>query len=276
MYSSNTNQVITRNRLQQLAPSVFATEHKAGLSNKYVFVPTSEIVNEMEKQGWLPVKVQEMRSRNEANIGFQKHLIRFRNFNEQIKDKLEVGDTLLEIVLTNSHNGTSAFIFNCGMYRCICSNQMMVSEKAFDAIHIRHAGYDATQVIDVTGEVIDKAPAMIEKINDFKGIELTPQEKTLFGEVAKGLRFEKPEIIETEQVLRPRRMADKGNDLYSTFNVVQENLVKGHVSYYDRDENGRPRRRGTKEVKSIDSNMKLNQALFSLTERMAEIKKGNV
>jgi hypothetical protein len=276
MYSSNTNQVITRNRLQSLAPSVFANEHKAGLSSKYVFVPTSEIVDEMEREGWLPVRVQEMRVRNAENQGFQKHLIRFRNFCEGIKEKLEVGDTMIEIVLTNSHNGTSAFIFNCGMYRCVCSNQMMVSERAFDAIHVRHSGYDASQLLNVTGEVVRKAPAMIDKVQEFKGIELTTEERNIFGQAAKQLRFAKPDIVETERVLKPNRPADTGNDLWKTFNTVQENLIKGHVSYIDRDEAGRPQRKTTKEVKAIDSNMKLNQALFTLTEKMAELKRGIV
>src|SRR4030067_3183147 len=266
MYSNSTNSVITKNRLQQIAPSVFAAEHKAGLSQRYVFVPTVEIVDEMEKQGWLPVKAQEMRVRNSDNQGFQKHLIRFRNFDEQIKERLEVGDTMIEIVLTNSHNGTSAFIFNCGMYRCICSNQMMVSESAFDAIHVRHSGYDASQVINVTGEVVNKAPAIVEKVREFKGIELNQDEKIIYADAAKQLRFANPAIIETEQVLRTHRYEDKGNDLWKTFNTVQENLVKGHVSYYDTDENNRLRKRGTKEVKGIDSNMKLNQSLYVLTE----------
>jgi hypothetical protein len=267
------NEPLTNNRLQALAPSIFASDHKAGLSSKYVFVPTSEIVKEMEHEGWLPVIAKESRVRDESNSGYQKHLIRFRNFNEQLKDKLEVNDTILEIVLTNSHNGTSSFVFNCGMYRCVCSNQMMVSESAFDAIRVRHSGYDASQVLGVAGEVIQKAPVMINRIKELQTIELTPDEKYIFGQAAKQLRFEKPEVVQTEQVLRPNRITDTGNDLWKTFNVVQENLTKGKVSYVDKDQYGRRVHKSTREVKSIDGGMKLNQALFTLTEKMAELKK---
>ena len=267
------NQVITRGRLGGIAPSIFASEHKAGLSAKYIFVPTIEIVDEMEKQGWLPVKAQEMRTRNANNQGYQKHMVRFRNFDEGMGNTLTVGDTLFEIILTNSHNGTSAFIFNMGMYRLVCDNGMVVSESAFDAVHVRHSGYDAQNVIDVTGEVVKKAPEIAGKIADFKGVVLTDPERRAFGAAAKRLRFDHPEIIETEKILMPHRQEDSGNTLWQVANVVQENLVKGHVNYVDRDpETGRPRRKSTREIKGIDSNIKLNQSIWSLAEAMKNIK----
>jgi len=275
MYNStNTiNQALTLGKLNQIAPSIFSATPKAGLSSKYNFIPTIEVVKEMEKEGWLPVKAMESRTRNELNEGYQKHMVRFRNFNEGVSDKLAVGDTFVELVLTNSHNGLSSFVFNCGLYRLACSNGMVVAESSFDSARIRHNSYDATQVIDICAETVQKAPMITAGVEKMKSIVLTPQEQLIFADTAKSLRFDKPNEIDTERILLPNRSTDKGNDLWKTFNVTQENLIKGNVRYDRFDKEGRYQGRGrTREVKSIDGNVKLNQALWTLAEEMAKLK----
>jgi len=278
MYNSTStiNQALTLSKLNQLAPSVFSSSARDGLSTKYNFIPTVQVVKEMEKEGWLPVKAIESRTRNEQNQGYQKHMVRFRNFNEQVENKLMVGDTFVELVLTNSHNGLSSFVFNCGLFRLACSNGMVVSESSFDTARIRHNSYEATQVIDICGETVKKAPQITGAVETMKSIELSPVEQLIFANAAKPLRFDKPNEIESERILLPHRMVDKGNDLWKTFNRTQENLIKGNVRYDRRDENGRYQGRShTREVKAIDNNLKLNQALWTLAEEMAKLKTGN-
>ena len=73
-------------------------------------------------------------------------------------------------------------------------------------------------------------------------------------------------------MLAPRRRADVSNDLWMTYNVVQENAVRGGLRGFTRDGNGRPRRVQTREVKGIDQDVKLNRALWTLTQKMAELK----
>ncbi|MGG6549144.1 UNVERIFIED_CONTAM: DUF945 domain-containing protein, partial [Prevotella sp. 15_C9] len=70
------------------------------------------------------------------------------------------------------------------------------------------------------------------------------------------------------QLLRPRRFDDRESDLWSTFNRVQENLVKGGLD--GRTANGRRQR--TRPVQGIDQNVRLNRALWLLAEGMRELK----
>jgi hypothetical protein len=278
MYKSTStiNQALTHSKLSQFAPSIFQSQAKDTLSSKYNFIPTIQVVKEMEKVGWLPVKAIESRTRNEMNQGYQKHMIRFRNFDEGITNKLVVGDTFVELVLTNSHNGLSSFIFNCGLYRLACSNGMVVSESSFDSAHIRHNSYDATQVIDICSETVQKAPQITGSVEKMKSIELTPMEQIIFANASKPLRFDKPEQIDSDRILLPNRTSDRGNDLWKVYNRVQENLIKGNIRYDRRDSNGRYQGRShTREVKAIDNNLKLNQALWTLTEEMAKLKTGS-
>lgn len=82
----------------------------------------------------------------------------------------------------------------------------------------------------------------------------------------------------------PRRTDDKGDSLWKTFNRVQENATRGGIRYYRQDDKNGGYRSGdpdvrhsfakarTRQIKSIDRDIRLNQALWVLAERMLEIK----
>ncbi len=103
---------------------------------------------------------------------------------------------------------------------------------------------------------------------------MTPDERGVFAQAAHSLVYDEPENapIRPERLLSERRYDDKGNDLWTTFNVIQENIIKGGLKGTKRDGNGRLRRTTTRPVKALDRNIKLNQALWFLTEKMAELK----
>ncbi len=69
-------------------------------------------------------------------------------------------------------------------------------------------------------------------------------------------------------MLVPRRWDDRKSDLWSIFNRVQENLVKGGLT--GRTANGRRQR--TRPVQGIDQNLRLNRALWMLAEGMRQLK----
>jgi hypothetical protein len=79
--------------------------------------------------------------------------------------------------------------------------------------------------------------------------------------------------IKPEKLLGSRRFADDNSDLFTTYNVVQENIIKGglHGTVYD-PETRTTRKMTTRPVRSLDRDIKLNQALWVLTEKMAEFK----
>ena len=81
--------------------------------------------------------------------------------------------------------------------------------------------------------------------------------------------------IEAPQLLVPRRVEDRRDDLWTVFNRVQDNSVKGCLTGFARDANNRMRRRTTREVKGIDDNVRLNKALWTLGAQMAELKKAH-
>ncbi len=74
--------VLEDNDLQARAPSIFAGSAMNGVSDRYTFLPTIEVVRGMRKEGWLPVMASQQRVRLEGRRGFQKHIIRFRHAND--------------------------------------------------------------------------------------------------------------------------------------------------------------------------------------------------
>ena len=75
--------------LQNLAPSIFASQPVADVSDRYSFLPTSSILDGMRDHGWMPVRAEQQHVRTAARQGFQKHLIRFARV-----ESLELGQKI--------------------------------------------------------------------------------------------------------------------------------------------------------------------------------------
>lgn len=274
------NTPLENEELNQLAPSAFATTPWFAQSSRYAFVPTSSVIDGMREAGFLPYNASQSRSRIEGKQFFTKHIIRFRPQNVELA---QVGDTAVEAVLINSHDGTSAYELSLGAFRLACLNGMMVSEGLADIVKIRHTGNIISDVIAATQNILASAPIVAEAIRRWKTIDLLPSEARVLAEEAHSLRFEEGANAPTaEKLLQPRRNADNGTDLWTTFNRIQENTVKGGLRAPDSparidDETGRyiaARRTRTRAVVGIDQSTKLNRALWSLAQKMAEIKTG--
>jgi len=87
------------------------------MSEKYRFFETSHIVEALMQEGFAVVRAQQSRSRIEGKQDFTKHLLRFRH--ASMADSA-VQSTVPEIVLVNSHDGSSSYTLSLGLYRVIC------------------------------------------------------------------------------------------------------------------------------------------------------------
>jgi hypothetical protein len=251
--------------LRRLAPSVFAESKHSKMSDRYGFIPTSQIIEGMREAGWFPITAKDQLVRLDDRRGFTRHIVRLRQTNGQ--ELLNVGDSVPEIVLVNSHDGTSAYQLHAGIFRLVCSNGLVIADSTFSKISIRHSGDVVGRVIDATSEVVREIPRIASGIRTMQAIELSPSEREAFAASALSLR-ESAISLEPAHLLHVRRAADSKPDLWSTFNVVQENLIRGGL--FGRDSHNRFRR--TRAVNSINEDTRLNKALWALTEHMATLK----
>ena len=230
----------------------------------------------MRDNGFLPVFAKQDSSRVEGKAEFTKHLIRFR-YQGQGPIMRQVGETFPEVVLVNSHDGTSAYKLMAGMMRLVCLNGMVVSDREFATVTVPHKGDVVGQVIEGSCTVLGESRKAIEAADAWAGVTLSRDEQQIVAEAAHVIRFGDAEgvadtAILPEQMLAARRTADQGNDLWRTFNRVQENAIRGGMHAWGRDANGRRRQTTAREVKGVDADVKINKALWLIGERMAQLK----
>jgi hypothetical protein len=262
------NEPLTIEQIAAAAPSVVADAKHTSRSERYTYIPTSDVLAGLAKEGFRPYEVRQGGSKDDEKRGYTKHLIRLRHDGSE-----QVGDSKREVVLINSHDGTSSYQLMHGIFRMVCSNGLIAADENTIGVKVPHKGDVVGQVIEGAYRVIEEGKAIDSRVADMRQIELRPAEQDALAEAATALRWDETSPVEARQLLDARRRDDVGSDLWRTFNRVQENLVRGGVHYIQRDEQGRRvARRQTRPVNGIDGNVGLNRALWVLAARMQELK----
>lgn len=250
-------------QIAAVAPSIFAIEAHDSRSSRYTYIPTIEVLRGLRKEGFEPFFVCQTRVRDESRREFTKHMIRLRQAGE-IR-----GAEANEIVLLNSHDGSSSYQMLAGLLRVVCQNGLVCGETMSD-VRVPHKGDIVGQVIEGAYEVLDTFEAIAEQREGMKALTLSEGEQNAFARAALTLKYdeETPAPISETQLLTPRRLEDRGSDLWRTLNTVQEHLMKGGL--HGRSPNGR--RSTTRPVHGIDQSIKLNRALWILAEEMGRLR----
>ena len=274
-YSTFRNQLpITMDQVRSLAPSAFAAEAHESRSARYTYIPTSAVIEGMMKEGFQPYSASQSNARTEDKASHTKHMIRFRQASDVA---LTVGDSLPEIILVNSHDGSSAYEIIAGIYRLICMNGLAVDNGTLGSLHIAHKGDVVSKVIEGSIEILDRTDRILDTVKQWQSLQLTSGEQSAYANAVHSLRFDDADrgtakAIEPARMLDARRSDDKGNDLWRVFNRAQENALRGGLRGH-RVEPGKPTRRvKTRAVNGITQNIGLNRALWQITAFFAEQK----
>ena len=240
--------------LQEVAPSVFATSPSPKMSNKYTFVPTIEVVENFDREGW---KVYSAKQVGKGN--YAQHELRLRN-----GELPQVGDSLIEAVIRNSHNGISSFSVSSGLHRLVCSNGLTVPTSIADAISVRHMNFDLGMVREITDQFAERLPVIQRSVGKMESTFLSEGQLVDFVNKSAMIRWEKGSIpkFKLEDFLRPERDGDVGNSVWKTFNVIQEKFVRGGMKYNSK----KGRVVSMRELKNFYNINKVNTGLWELAE----------
>jgi len=276
---------LTLEQMRASLPAIFADHAHESRSTRYVHISTEDMLTELVAKDFLPVEARVSRSRVEGKQDFTKHMIRFRAKPDIAtafyETKRQVGDVSFEVLLRNAHDGTSSYQFMAGLLKLLCLNGLVVSDGEIENVKVLHTGNrqrQLNQVVEGAFTVLDQGPRVIDTVRRWRGVDLTGDDRMAFAEAARIVRFGDAEgkvetPIQAGQLLEARRYEERGKtDLWSTFNVIQENAIRGGLTAMGRDANNRPRRSTSREVKAIDGDVKINKALWLLAERLAEHK----
>jgi hypothetical protein len=254
---------LTLDAVRQRAPAVFAASAHERMSSKYTFIPTERVLAGLMQVGFVPVDARQTRART-ANPLHARHVVRLRRRMETV----ELKDSVPEVVFLNSHDGTSAYQLRVGIFRVVCTNGLIVSRGAFPSFRVPHRGDVVDDVITGALEIAERFPGLAAQVERMERRELFADERFRFAERALALRFPDPAQrgMEPCQLLKCRRLEDSGDDLWSTLNKVQENLLRGGLSR--RSASGRLVR--TRRITSIREDVRINSQLWDLaTEVLA-------
>ena len=261
---------LTKEEIKNSAPLIFAeAPTNPDVSEKYLFVNTETIIDDLEKLGWLPVQAAQRKGRGKSTI-FSKHMVAFQNPDIKITSK-DGDDAFPRILLTNSHDGMQAFKFSVGIFRLVCSNGLVVADEQFSDFKIKHKGYSFEELRNVVRQAVEDLPNRVQVMNDMRARTLTQEEKEKLALDAMLIRAGiKPNSEEAtkfnyddetiEDILEPKRDADKGDDLWKVFNVIQEKITQGE--FHAALKGAKVRK--VRKIKSFEKDMKVNKELFKL------------
>jgi Domain of unknown function (DUF932) len=276
-----TDTPLSEDQMRSVAPSVFAQGKHASRSERYTYIPTIEVLRGLRKEGFEPFMVAQGASRIEGKAEFTKHLIRLRHGGGDA-GRATTQPEANEIILINSHDGASSYQLLSGVFRFVCCNGLVVGSVAND-IRIPHKGRILGEVIEGAFRVLDDFAAVNDATERMKALELQPDEERAFATAALALRYDQrgerderdegsedppPAPITAEQLIEARRPEDLDRNLWTTFQRVQENALRGGQP----GRSAQGKRLHTRPVASIDRGVSLNRALWVLAEEMRRLK----
>lgn len=252
--------------LYKHVPSIFAREAHDSRSERYVYVPTIDIVEGLRREGWFPFFAVQAVPRDGSRHGHAKHMLRLRRDDGIGKPEAA------EVIIVNSHDGTSAYQMFAGMLRFVCTNSMIAGER-FEEVRVPHKGGIQDQIIEAVYTVAEDFPRLIDTTETMKETRLSRDEQQVLAEASLVARYgEEESPVRPDQIIAPRRREDVGQNLWTTFNVIQENLIRGGLDGRRQTSDGRIRRSRTRAINGIEQNVGLNRALWTLADGMRRLK----
>ncbi|HHA1936365.1 TPA: DUF932 domain-containing protein [Enterobacter ludwigii] len=252
---------LTHEELMQVVPSVFGEDKHASRSEKYTYIPTITLLENLQREGFQPFFACQSRVRDPDRREHTKHMLRLRRAGQINNQQVP------EIIILNSHGGESSFQLLPGYFRSVCTNSL-VCGQSFGEIRVPHRGNVVEKVIEGAYEVLGVFDRVEEKRDAMQSLLLPPPAQHALAEAALTYRFgEEHQPVTASQILTPRRYEDRKDDLWTTYQRLQENLLKGGLP----GRTAKGKRSHTRAVNGIDGDVKLNRALWVMAENMMDL-----
>lgn len=243
-------------RMRQVAPALFATTAHPRMTDRYSFTNTYDILLHMHNKGFKVSSVQG------GETLYKKVMVRLR------PTALANSDYAPELVLLDSHDGSSRLKMFLGFIRFVCMNGCIAGDMLYARSYVHLAPDLMEQImleLDDVGEHID---TLIQRIDRMKQHETTLAERIVLADTAVKQRFGDDKsgsfVADMRQrMLQIRRNVDNDNSLYCVMNVIQENIMRGGMMY---ESNHRVRRMSS--IRNVDRSVNINQALWQQADEL--------
>ena len=257
--------MMTTEQLQVETPAVFAEGPVHEVSKKYTFIPTTQLIADFEKLGWHVERARQQKSKKRF---FTKHMLVLRS-----PQFPSINGFFPELIMVNSHDRTSSFSFQIGLFRLICSNGLVVADKIFESFRVRHIHYEFNDLEALTNIMVENMPKVIKWITRMQAATLTNEQQREFAVKAIAARFKEYvddegdinaeaiyNAIDVDEFLQAQREEDDNPSVWAVYNRVQEKLMKGGFYRVGTKDEKKKRTRGITNIKlDVDMNKSLWQ-----------------
>lgn len=222
---------LTNSEIAVRCPQVFETTYSNARTQKYGQLTTANVIDALRTEGYEVTNAfaQGVRAGNRPTI-HNKHCVRLSH--RDFLDTLSPDEQRPEIVIVNSHDGSSSFRIMAGLFRLVCSNGLVIATDKTADQRINHWKiHSLNEVITCALNVAEQAKESYELIEQMKSTNLSEKQQKDYAQKAAEIRLafnknSKPTF--SENLLTPRRHEDNLTpSIWNTYNVVQENCIKG-------------------------------------------------
>lgn len=257
--------IMTEDQLRAASPAIFAESHR--MSPRYAQIATISLVRALQKAGYQPVAAkQDSPTRRDPTQVAHSVVLRHE---DHLNQQAVVGDAVPQILLLNSHNGRTQLRLRAGLFRFVCANGLVVGDTTASA-NFYHRGDVVAEALGFASSLSEHTSNIARVVERWSKIQLTHHQRAAFAREAAELRYGKynSKTYETRDLLAPRREADDNGSLWATFNILQENTVKGGV----RGTMLNGRAATSRPLNALIPNAEFNARLWDLANRYSEAK----
>ena len=215
------------------------------IKQKPFYIETLDVVQQLQNEGWQLKGVAEQRG---ANRKISSNYAQLHHPDFAVLNKKGKTEAFASITVSNSCNGAKPLEMNLGAFRLVCSNGAVRFDRAAES-KIKHTEINYRDLPQIIANMNNKAMILADEINEMKRKQLSFDDMKKFAFEAARLRFDDVSKIDINELLQVNRIEDEGNDVWTVFNRLQENL--------------------THDVKNFNQDILLNQRLFVLADQYA-------
>lgn len=250
---------ISIDQLRSKVPALFAKGPSPKMSERYTFVSSISLVEELISAGYLVTHATQRAvlpgGRDQRHT---RHMLRFRN--SGIKPVLD--GIFPEVVLINSHDGQSRYQLYSGIFRTICRNGLVLplgdSSVAMARVHLG----DIESIMTESRKALTKSVESIKFVNCMRSRKFNEAQSLKFAKEAMAIAYDKDSTIDPKLLLNARREEDAEPTLWNVFNRVQENIIRGGL-----DVKHGERTFHTRGITHIGRLIEVNLKLWELAEK---------
>lgn len=244
--------------MYKFAPSLFATTAHPRMSEQYSFTNTYDILLHIHNKGF------RVSSISGGDHQYKKVLVRMRSTHHN-----RSGGDAPEIVVIDSHDGSARLRMALGYIRGVCLNGMIAGDLFYHKAFTHRSPDLMAQVMLELDDMDTPIKQLTKRVDDMSAFKVGLADRIALADAAVKARWEGDRDASfvtdmRQQLLRTRRSDDRADDLYTVMNVIQENALRGGMTYMSNHN----RLTTVRPVADIRKNVNINQSLWNTAEEI--------